>query len=269
VAKQYVKPAEVAVVVAGNPVMFGQPLAALGAPVYKIDLTIPEARLEAAETSEASLAQGKQLLLRAQQAAGGAERLAAVKDFTEVADFQIEASGGGMKVTQTNRWIAPTFFRQDSLLPSGNVSAYSDGRIGWIATPQGQGMLAGVQLKQVKGDLFRLYFRLMLSDRIEGRIVNAADSDTVEITDTTGELAKIEFDDATGLPRRLSYFTAQAAGEPIFTEDILEDFREIGGIKVPHKITISKGGKNFAEVTVKAYQLNSGLKQQDLNKKPI
>ena len=94
---------------------------------------------------------------------------------------QIDASGGGMKVTQTNRWIAPTFFRQDSLLPSGNIAAYSDGRIGWIATPQGQGMLAGAQLKQVKGDLFRLYFRLMLSDRIEGRTVNAADSGMVTL----------------------------------------------------------------------------------------
>ena len=172
-------------------------------------------------------------------------------------------------MTQTNRWIAPTFFRQDSLLPSGTVSAYSDGRIGWIATPQGQGMLTGTQLKQVKGDLFRLYFRLMLSDRIEGRTVNAADSGTVEITDTTGELVKVEFDVATGLPRRLTYFTAQAAGEPIFTEDILADFREVGGIKVPYKTTIFKGGRNFAEVAVKAYKLNSGLKQQDLNKKPI
>jgi zinc protease len=269
VAKQYVKPSELTVVAAGNPVMFGQPLEALGGPVNKIDLTIPEAMQEAAEISGASLAQGKQLLLRAQQAAGGAEKLAAVQDYTEVADFQIVASAGGMKVTQTSRWIAPTFFRQDTSLPSGSVSAYSDGRIGWIATPQGQGILAGAQLKQVKGDLFRLYFRLMLSDRIEGRTVNATDSGTVEITDTTGERAKIEFDDATGLPRRVSYLTAQAAGEPMFTEDILEDFREIGGVKVPHKVTISRGGKKFADVTVNDYKVNSGLKQQDLNKKPI
>jgi zinc protease len=269
VAKQYVKPAELTVVAAGNPVMFGQPLEALGGPVNKIGLTIPEASREAAETSEASLAKGRQLLLRAQQAAGGTEKLAAVKDYTEVADFQIDASAGGMKVTQTSRWIAPTFFRQDTLLPSGRVTAYSDGRIGWIATLQGQGMLAGAQLKQVKGDLFRVYFRLMLSDRIEGRTVNGTDSATVEITDATGELVRIEFDDTTGLPRRLSYLTAQAAGASILAEDILEDFREIEGVKVPHKITISHGGKKFADVTVTDYKLNSGLKQEDLNKKPI
>ena len=138
--KQYVKPSEWwRRVIRG---VFGSRWKRWG-PVNKIDLTISEARHEAAESSAASLAQGKQLLLRAQQAAGGAEKLAAVKDYTEVADFQIDASAGGMKVTQTTRWIAPTFFRQDTSLPSGSVSAYSDGRIGWIATPQGQGILAG------------------------------------------------------------------------------------------------------------------------------
>jgi len=72
-----------------------------------------------------------------------------------------------MKVTQTNRWMAPTFFRQDSLLPSGNIAAYSDGRIGGLSRRKARNTSRRAT-ETGEGDLFRLYFRLMLSDRIEG-----------------------------------------------------------------------------------------------------
>ena len=122
------------------------------------------------------------MLQRAQQAVGGAEKLAQVKDLDETAVFQLDPSAGGMRVEQVDQWIAPDHFRQDSKLPIGRISAYSDGQAGWIATPQGGGPLAGAQLKQVQGDLFRLYFRLLLSDRLPDRQVNYIGENTIEIS---------------------------------------------------------------------------------------
>jgi zinc protease len=269
-AKQYLVPANLTVVVGGNPLLLGDALDRLG-PVTKLDITIPQAKAETAESTDTSLAQGKQLLLKAQVAVGGGDRLAAVRDYVLVAQYQIDvavASMGGTKIVETDRWLSPTIFRQESVLPSGPVAAYTDGKIGWISTPQGWGALAGTQAKQVFGDLFRVYYRLLLSDRMEGRTVNAIDENTIQISDATGQVASVEFDPRSGLPRKVSYDTPQAAGPPIYSEDMFEDFRDIGGVKVPFKLTINQGGRKFADVTVNEYRINVGLKAADLAKRP-
>ena len=250
--------------------LFGDSLERIG-PVTKVDTTIPLGKGDLAESTDNSLAHGKQILMRAQAAVGGADRLAFVRDYSMVAYYQIDPavpSIGGTRITQTDRWVGPTTFRQDSTLPAGRVSAYTDGKIGWISTPQGWGSLAGSQRMQVFGDLFRVYFRLLLSDRLEDRTVNAIDDSTVQISDATGQVASVEFDPGTGMPRRVSYDTPQAAGSAIYSEDVYEDFRDLGGIKVPFKITINQSGHRFAEVVVNEFRLNTGIKPVDLAKRP-
>ena len=269
-AKQAVAPANLTMVVTGNPMLFGDSLDRVG-PVAKLDTTIPLSKPQAAESTDATLAQGKQILAKAQAAAGGADRLGAVRDYSMLAEYTIStvvASIGGSKIVQTDRWVSPTTFRQDSTLPSGRVTAFTDGKIGWISTPQGWGALAGVQSKQVLGDLFRVYYRVLLSDRLEGRSVNALDENTLQISDAAGQVASVEFDPQTGLIHRVSYDTPQAAGTPIYSEDIYEDFRDLGGVKVPFKITINQGGRKFCDVVVKEYKINTGLKPVELAKRP-
>ena len=268
VAKERFDPSRLTIVVVGNQVMFGQPLESVDPLVNKLDLAIPEHKPQATKGDESSLTQGKQILSRAQMAAGTTQRLAAVKDYTEVAEFLLTAENGGMKVVETDRWVAPSAFRQDSVLQAGRISAYFDGRGGWISTPQGSGALGGSQLKQVQGDLFRLYFKLMLSDQFPERTVNALDSTTVEISDGAGQIATMEFDAQTGLPRRVRYDLSQAAGAPVKVMEEYDDFRDIAGVKIPHKIIISRGGQKFAEVTVTEYKINSGLQVQELAKRP-
>ena len=261
VAKQFLNPANLTVVVAANPTMFVEPLEKLG-PVTKLDVAIPEAKPAVIETSDAILAEGKQILLKAQAAAGGAEKLAAVKDYTMLSEYSIDPGVptiGGSKLVQTDKWVAPTVFRQDTTVPAGRVSAYTDGKIGWIATPQGWGALAGEQRNRMLGDLFRVYFRLLLSDRLEGRSVNALDDSSVQIADTAGQAASVEFDSRTHLIKRVSYDIQQAGGAPSYTEEIYDDFRDTGGVKIPFKVTINQGGTKFASVVVTDYKINTGL----------
>jgi hypothetical protein len=52
------------------------------------------------------------------------------------------------------------------------------------------------------------------------------------------------------------------------TEETWSDFREVAGIKVPFKITITEGGRKYADVTVTGFRVNSGLKLTDLDKRP-
>jgi len=120
----------------------------------------------------------------------------------------------------------------------------------------------------VQGDLFRLYFRLLLSDRIEGRTVNALDDNTIEIADAAGQTARLEFDAETRLPQRVLYETARASGPPISTEETWSDFQEIAGVKVPRKIMVMQGGRKYAEMKVTDFKVNSGIQLQELQKRP-
>jgi hypothetical protein len=173
-----------------------------------------------------------------------------------------------MLVKETDRWIAPTYFRQDTELPSGKIAVFCDGRVGWVAAAQGGGPLAGAQLKQMQGNLFRQYFRLLLSDRIEGRTVNALDDNTIEIADATGQTARLEFDADTRLPQRVLYEATRAGGPPIPVEETWSEFQETAGVKVPRRIVVMQGGQKYAEMKATDFKVNSGIQLQELQKRP-
>jgi len=265
VAKQYLAPAEFAIVAVGNPEQFGQPLAKLGRPVTAIDLTIPEPRKETAQADAASVAKGREILARMQRAAGGADKLAAVKDFTMTLSNRFDASAGRPDATETDRWIAPSHLRQDSRMASGPVSMYCDGALGWMSTPRGAGALRGVSLKVMRDEGFHVYFSLLLAGG--DAAVVAVDDRTVEIS-AGDETVRLVIDPATGLPHQLLYDSPQANGPPQPVEEEYADFREVNGIKVPFFVTYHQGGKHLADSTVGELRINSGLQLADLERRP-
>lgn len=266
VAKEYVRPEDFTIVAVGNPKEFAEPLSALGLPVHAIDLTIPEPKQETAKAGPESLAEGRRLLQKAQQALGGADRLAAVKDYVQTADIQIQTAGGAMKARQTNRWVAPSHFRQDASLPFGNISTYFDGGTGWLSTPQGTTPLPPQVQQQAGDETFRVFFRLLLSDRDPERTVNAAGPGVIEISGKQGRLVRLHLDQ-TGMPAKQVYRSAGMGG-PSEVEDIYEAWMETGGLRLPQKVTVNRGGGKFADVTIQEWKLNTGLKVEDLSKQP-
>ncbi|MGA3185959.1 MAG: pitrilysin family protein [Bryobacteraceae bacterium] len=268
VAKERFLPENLAIVAVGNPKEFGKPLATLGK-VNMIDLTIPEPKsdapkLEPAKSDPASIERGRAMLKRAQQAMGGADKIAGVKDFSESAEMAMDASAGGIKIKQQNRWVAPGIFRQDQVLPFGQVIAYSDGKSGWLALPppRGVGPMDGPVLKQARGEIFREWLSLILSDRDASRTVIAAGPNAVDIS-AGGESVRVEFDDSTGLPVRQIYKEG-----PTDVKKTYSDWREVDGIKLPFKAAIEQGGKKMADVTISEIKLNTGLNADELSKKP-
>jgi hypothetical protein len=213
-----------------------------------------------------SVEKARRLLQRAQQALGGAERLAAVKDFTSVAQVEFQSAGAVMKATQTNRWIAPSHFRQDVALPFGKISSYFDGQAGWISGPQGTGPMPAPVLKQAEGETFRAFFRLLVSDRVADRTVNLAGPDVVEISDKQGNAVRLQMDPKTGLPVKQSY---QSVGEPPSqVEAVYDEWMEVDGIRAPRKITINRAGARFGATTFQEFKLNGGLKVEEISKQP-
>jgi hypothetical protein len=172
-----------------------------------------------------------------------------------------------LHVKETDRWIAPNYFRQEGELPAGTILAYWDGQQGWFGSTRETSILTGARLKQVEGDVFRVYFRLLLSDRIEGRTVSAPDDDTLEISDASGHIVRVIVSPE-GLPVTLLYTSPNANGPDVPMEEDYSDFREVSGIKIPFIVKLTQGGQKFADVTITDFRVNTGLKVQDLGKRP-
>jgi len=270
VAKERFLPDNLAIVAVGNSKEFGKPLSVLGK-VNVLDLTIPEPKSEtpAAKSDPAAGERGRALLKRAQQAMGGADKLAGVKDVSESAEMTMSSMGGGMKMKQQIRWAAPSFFRQDEVLPppTGTIIAFSDGKTGWLSTPQGVMPMPPPVLKQVQGEIFREWVSLMLSDRDASRMVSAAGPKTVEISTADGQRVQVEFDDA-GLPVRLGYRETGMGGAPSEVKETVSDWREVDGVKLPFKVLMEQNGQKVGEVTISEIKLNTGIKPEELSRKP-
>ena len=268
VAREHVKPENFTIVAVGKPDDFGKPITAVDPNPVSIDLTIPAPTREEPKVSDGTKAQGKTLLERAQQAMGGAEKLAAVKDSSHQVSATMQGPQGSMKAEQQNFWIAPNHFRQESQLPFGKITAYSDGKTGWIAGPQGAQPLPPPILKQIQGELFRNPFTLLLSDRDASRTVSAVGPNRVRISDSQGESAEIEVDPKTGLPLSASFQAVQMGGAPADVTVTWSDWRDVSGLKLPFKAAISRGNQPGGDATVTDWKINSGLKTEDLAKQP-
>jgi zinc protease len=267
VAQQYFQPKNLTYVAVGNPKEFGTPLASLGMKVNPIDLGIPEPKPEAPPPDPASLEKGKALLGRVQQALGGADKLAAVKDLLLHANLEVFTPGASMKVKQTNSFVAPWTVRQDNELPFLKQSVYSDGTSGWLAGMQGVQNLTPPVLKQIRGEAFRQIPGLAMSDRDPNRTVNYAGDGVIEISTKEGESVRLSVDEKTGIPVKVAYQQSAAEGGAA-VEEVYSDWRDVDGIRLPYQWTVMQGGKKFAGVTVQDYKINSGLTAAALAKKP-
>lgn len=267
VAKQYLKPENITIVAVGKPADFGKPLTTLGA-VKEIDLSIPEpAKPAAAKADSASIERGRKLLQRAQQALGGVEKLASVKDSTQSVQATLNTPQGSMKAEQTNQWISGGVVRQTQVLPFGKIIAYYDGKTNWLSSPQGTMEMPAPVLRQVEGEKLRAFFAWTLADRDPELTVNGVAENAFEIQAKDGNTFRVDLDAETGLPARYSYQSSGMQG-PVAVVSTLSDWREVNGIRLPFKSVIEQGGQKFAEATVSSWTLNTGLTTEELSKKP-
>jgi len=268
VAKQYVDPAKFVIVAVGNPKDFGTPLASLGLPVSDIDLTIPQPKSTARPQASTGPPQPKGAALQAKmtQSMGGEANLTAIKDITEKAELNLDPGAGGLKASQTELWLATGHYREENVLPFGKVVSYSDGKAGWVASPQGVSPIPEPERKQISFELFRAWPALLTSAKDPNREIKDEGNGTIRISDKAGNSVLLAIDPATGLPLSENYSEAGSPGEDVM--ETYADWRETNGVKLPQKITITQNGKHFADVNVVSVAMNQGLTPEQLAKKP-
>ena len=210
---------------------------------------------------------GVELLRRAQDAMGGAGKLAAVRDTMHAMEITLEPAAGGYKMKQVSRYVAPDQFRQEQETPVGRIVVYSDGKDGWITTPQGTNPLQADTLATVRAVLFRQLSALILSDRNSSRSVKAVGTNAVEVSSAEGETVRIEFDPATGLPLRQIYQIAGAGGRRVTRTEPFSDWRDVDGLRFPFRAVQLEDGSKMLELVVSEYRVNTGLTAADLSKR--
>jgi len=274
VARQYLRPEGLTIVAVGKSADFDQPLGELGQRVIPVDITIPQPKQARAKADAESIARGRAALERAQKAAGGAERLAALKDKVISTNSQLTGPMGKMAVKQTVRIIFPSLLRVEHEMPFGKISVFTDGKGGWLQSPQGPGPLPGPELQQARGQIFRQTETLLLSDRDPGRAITLArkekiagrEAEVIEISAKEGGQVLLFVDAATGEVFKKQYQGDSLAGPSAQVEETYEDFREVGGVRVPFKVLVFQNGQKFIETDLTEWRYNTGLKPDELAK---
>jgi predicted Zn-dependent peptidase len=264
VAKEHLHPEKMKLVVVGKVADFDKPLSALGRPVEELDIRIPEPGAKRADQDESSLSKGRQILAKAQQAAGGADKLAAIKDITKSYSFKSKA---GMNAEQTVRVVLPDTMVQESQLPFGKLVAAVGAEGGWMRGPQGMMPMPPPQLAQAQGELFRLRESLLLSDRLPGRTVNFVEQTeldgtaaaVIEISADNGFSVRLWIDEQSGDLLKQRYQSSAITGAPSEVEQIFSDYRDSDGLRSPFKVTVLANGEEFAQVEVGEIRYNTGL----------
>ena len=151
-------------------------------------------------------------------------------------------------------------------MPVGKRAVYAAGKSGWMSTPQGLAPMPDAVVRQVRGELLRNLFNAILSDQRAGLTVNALSQTRVEITDKSGGSVRLEFD-ASGLPAKRIY-SGMGPGGATEIEETFSDWREVDGVRLPHKSVVTQGGKPAAEATGQEWKLNSGITAEEVRRKP-
>jgi zinc protease len=268
-AKTHLHPNDMEILVVGKSQDFDQPLSVLGE-VNTVDITIPEAsslaKGKVPEVTEASSTKGKEIFEKVVNACGGRKAFATIKSAVLKNETSISTPQGEFQLSVVSTHIFPDKVRQDVTMPFGTQSLVFDGEKGWVSAPQGTQDLPESQIKETKADLFRSFINLFQAKDLKIQFLGTEEyegkkTDVISISDLSGNELKMYVDQATYLPLKQSYRGSGMTG-PATMEEILSDFRDVSGIKLPFHQLTNADGQKFAESKILEVNVNPEV---DLN----
>lgn len=217
----------------------------------------------------------RRVLSRAQGAVGGRAKLESIRDLTRTAEL-VQAEGGA-KAQQVLRIIAPRVIHLTSEMATGmKITAFFDGTSSWATSPWGtDDPLPPWQAKAAGQDLVRQLEFLLLSDRDPERALDSFErvdvqgktGESIRIVDKQAGDMKLWIDAASGEPLKIEYHRIVARGQGPVVTDHFSDFREVGGIRTPFKISSFSDGRPYMDTVVTKVEYNTGLTLADLARK--
>jgi zinc protease len=257
VAKKYIHPDQLAVLVVGNEKDFDKPLSTLGN-VTPIDVTIPDgspkpaAAMPAAPASPTATADAAALVKKLQDFAGGKAALDKVQATKTVIAMTTKTPGGDMDIEMEQTAQFPDSLHQLVKTPMGEMTTVITPTAAFVNTPMGVQDLPSSMRADAKFDMVTVLkapekytFAVAGTEKIGD--VNA----TIVTVGIDGSTAKWYLDPATG--RLIRTVRNGRRGEQ--TTDY-SDWKTFGGITVPTAAAVSIAGEKQGNATVKSVEIN-------------
>ena len=266
VASKYLHPDKFALIAVGKSSDFDKPLTTLG-DVAEVDIAIPPPSPEPVpEMGETEIAMAKEILADVVEAYGGLERLNSVRNFVAKGRFSMNTPGGIMQAEIIRYRVLPDKIRLDmSFQTMGmQVSQVFDGKSAWTITPHGVQPLPESQAEEVKKVALRdtIYLLTHLSrDDISVQYLGTEDvngklTDVVQITSSAADVLKLFIAQETKYIIKKSYQGIGQAGS-VETEEFVDDYRDVSGVKFGFHSVIYQNGEKFAEGTFNEVIINA------------
>jgi hypothetical protein len=224
--------------------------------------------------SSVSSQDGMPLFRKMQDALGGADRIAAIRDFEELVRAESWNGNTGQsigEVRKRTRYIRPNHLRIDQVGPGSTYVLYFDGTTGWEILPGTQQVveLTGGELEFARGMLRGLRLNTWIADRDPRYSITSPSPNIVRISD--GDITHqldITVDAVSSLPMKIEFTTLSDPARPDPGENVLTEWETVQGICFPRRWTVYRRGVRVAEAKEARSFVNSGLKVADLAAKP-
>ena len=301
VAREYIRPDRLSIVLVGNARQFVQQLSQLGfsgmeiIPIDQLDLMSPTLRREAPRRAAAPLGRiqpialaqaaagqrrgpaapaasvdpASELLRRVIQVKGSLVGLRAVK--TVVADaqttFRMEQ---GPLTSSTRTYVAyPDSFRVDARVNGADVIQVFSAGAAWVRDPAGVHDAPAAMRDDFSASVQRDVIPLLLA-AADGRVAvrllpDERDGEkTLKVMEFSGaQLAavRLHINDQL-LVARQSYTTPGPDGRPAQAEELFSDYRTIEGIRIPFKASVFRDGRPILERTLTRVAINGPVDEK-------
>lgn len=263
VARKYLQPDKVRLIVVGNGEDFDEPLSVFGE-VNEIDVTIAVPAVEAPEATEDDMARGRALLERSVEALGGSEAFASVQSIKQTGTLTLIRPMGEMSIDVETLVAFPDKAKSTMGTPMGEITQLLNGDQVWMINPMGAAQPAPPQMRdamieEMWGNLVFLYSQVdkaglaiqhLGQEEIDGKAVEA-----LLITPPGITPFRFYLDGETLFPVKKAGQTVTQQG-PTEIETTLSDYRDVGGVKLPFKQTIVQNGQPAGESVTQAIEIN-------------
>jgi len=226
------------------------------------------------QDSAASAPEGLRLFHKMQNALGGADTIAAVRDFEQQVKAQSWNGNTGQSigdVVKRTRWLRPNKLRVDQVGPGSTYVLYFDGTSGWEILPGTRAVLdlAGGELAFARKYIHDFKLNTWLADRDPACRITSPSPNVVRIAD--GDITHqldLTLDPVSSLPAKITSISLSDPAHPTPSEEVTTEWETVQGLRFARRWTVFRSGIRVAEATVERTTVNTGLKPVDLAAKP-
>ena len=267
VAKKYVHPDQLAILVVGNEKDFEKPLTVAYGRVTPIDITIPEpgGQPAAAAPAKGSSTDARALLNKVRNFVGGQTAIANVQTVREVGTMSLKTPQGPMDVEVENITRFPESHRQVLKTPMGEMTMVSTPDGAFMISPAGPRDLPDSQRQAIRSESKQDMLNVLKNGE------NPAYTFNIVGTENHAQILEVNADGST-----FKWYVDPTSGKPLkkvsqgrMGEQVIEytEWKNVNGINLPVAFTVT-GGANSGTGKMSTIEINPAVDAK-LFEKPV